>query len=135
VSTSHRVPRLAVWIGSALLFVVSPGKSGSQPPQEKKEGQESKQSGLTLQATRKIEFSTDEGTWISLDLSTDGRNIVFDLVGHLYSLSIDGGNAVPITSGFSFENQPRFSPDGKQIVYVSDRSGQRLDFERRWFRG
>jgi imidazolonepropionase-like amidohydrolase/Tol biopolymer transport system component len=123
VSPSHRVPRLAVCISAVLLCFASPGKSGSEAPQEKKEGPTSKPSGLSLEATRKIEFSTDEGTWISLDVSSDGRKIVFDLVGHLYSLGINGGNAVPITSGFSFENQPRFSPDCQQIVYVSDRSG------------
>ena len=60
---------------------------------------------------------------MSLDLSPDGKTIVFDLVGHLYKLPIEGGKAKAITSGLAFDRQPRFSPDGKHIVYVSDRSG------------
>ncbi len=119
MSAPHRALRLAVWGCSALLFTSVPGKAGAQPPaapQEKTEAQTSKQSGLSLHAARKIEFSTDEGTWVSLDVSSDGRSIVFDLVGHLYSLNIEGGNAVPITSGFSFESQPRFSPDIRNVV-------------------
>jgi Tol biopolymer transport system component/imidazolonepropionase-like amidohydrolase len=80
-------------------------------------------SGLPLKATRNIQFSTDEGTWMSLDVSPDGKAAVFDLLGHLYTLPINGGQAKVITGGISFERQPRFSPDGRHIVFVSDRSG------------
>jgi imidazolonepropionase-like amidohydrolase/Tol biopolymer transport system component len=80
-------------------------------------------SGLTLTPTRKVEYSTTEGTWVSLDVSPDGNTIVFDLVGHLYVMGIGGGAATAITSGMPFDSQPRFSPDGKRIVFVSDRSG------------
>ncbi len=79
--------------------------------------------GLTLTPTRKVEYSTTEGTWVSLDVSPDGKTIVFDLVGHLYVMGIEGGNATPITSGMAFDSQPRFSPNGKLLVFVSDRSG------------
>lgn len=60
---------------------------------------------------------------MSLDVAPDGNTLVFDLVGHLYTLPIQGGEAKQITSGLSYDSQPRFSPDGKHIVYVSDRSG------------
>ena len=60
---------------------------------------------------------------MSLDVSPDGRTLVFDLLGDLYTLPIGGGSATRITSGSGFDGQPRFSPDGRSIVFVSDRSG------------
>lgn len=78
---------------------------------------------LPLKSTRHIEFDTTEGTWMSLDLSPDGRTIVFDLLGDLYTLSIDGGDARRLTSGLPFDSQPVYSPDGAFIAFLSDRSG------------
>ena len=80
-------------------------------------------SDLPLIPTRPLKFTTDEGTWMSLDVSPDGKTIVFDLLGDLYTVPIGGGSATRITSGSGFDGQPRFSPDGKSIVFVSDRSG------------
>ncbi|MBK6485891.1 MAG: PD40 domain-containing protein [Gemmatimonadetes bacterium] len=78
---------------------------------------------LPLQPTRSLRFTADEGTWMSLDVAPDGRSIVFDLLGDLYSLPIGGGKAARLTSGTAFDAQPRWSPDGRSVVYVSDRSG------------
>jgi Tol biopolymer transport system component len=74
-------------------------------------------------AERRIEFDTDEGTWLSLDLAPDGRAIVFDLLGDLYVGDAAGGAARRITSGTAFDSQPVYSPDGRQIAYLSDASG------------
>ena len=41
--------------------------------------------------TREIDFTTTEGTWMSVDLSPDGSWLVFDLLGHVYRLSTRGG--------------------------------------------
>ncbi|MEZ4585129.1 MAG: amidohydrolase family protein [Gemmatimonadales bacterium] len=79
--------------------------------------------GLPLKPTRVARFTTSKGTWMSLDVSPDGSRIVFDLLGDLYTLPIAGGQATRISEGMAFDAQPRWSPDGRRIVFVSDRTG------------
>lgn len=64
-----------------------------------------------------------EGTWMSLDVSPDGRHIAFDLLGDIYEIPIAGGKARALASGHAWEMQPRYSPDGRHIAFTSDRTG------------
>ena len=73
--------------------------------------------------SHQITFDTTEGTFMSIDVSPDGESIVFDMLGDIYSLSIAGGDAVPVTSGRAWDQTPRFSPDGRHVYFVSDRKG------------
>ncbi len=72
---------------------------------------------------KEVAIDTDEGTWISLDVSPDGKEVVFDLLGDLYIMPIAGGEAKALTKGIAWDMQPRFSPDGEHIAFTSDRGG------------
>ncbi|WP_419949207.1 amidohydrolase family protein [Candidatus Palauibacter sp.] len=78
---------------------------------------------LPLRSARTASFTATEGTWMSLDVSPDGTTIVFDLLGDLYTMPIEGGEASPLLTGMAYEAQPRFSPDGESVAFISDRSG------------
>ncbi|TVQ59575.1 MAG: amidohydrolase, partial [Phycisphaerales bacterium] len=70
-----------------------------------------------------VTIDTDEGTWMSVDVCPEGREIVFDLLGNIYVMPIDGGEAKALTTGYAWDMQPRFSPCGKRIAFTSDRGG------------
>ena len=76
--------------------------------------------GLT---TRKVPIDTDEGTWMNVDVSPDGTRIAFDMLGDIYVMPIAGGAPQRIAEGLAYEQQPRWSPDGSRIAFVSDRGG------------
>ncbi|MGQ0650548.1 MAG: amidohydrolase family protein [Gemmatimonadaceae bacterium] len=79
--------------------------------------------GLSLKSERTIAFETTEGTYMDLDVSPDGRLIAFTLLGDLYTIPVGGGQATRLTSGMSYDIQPAWSPDGKSIAFLTDRSG------------
>jgi imidazolonepropionase-like amidohydrolase/Tol biopolymer transport system component len=74
-------------------------------------------------ATRKVSLAVDEGSWMNVDVAPDGRTIAFDLLGDIYTMPIEGGTPTRIAEGLAYEHQPRFSPDGRRIAFVSDRAG------------
>ncbi|HET7790974.1 MAG TPA: amidohydrolase family protein [Gemmatimonadales bacterium] len=113
---------------AAVLFLTAPqfALASAVPADTGKASTDSskkKSDELPLKTTRTLSFDTDEGTWLSLDVSPDGSTLVFELDGDLYSMPIAGGTATRLTSGPAFDSQPRYSPDGKHIVFLSDRSG------------
>jgi len=73
--------------------------------------------------SKSISIDTRSGTWISLDVSPDGNTVAFDLLGDIYILPMAGGEARAINSGMAWSMQPRFSPDGSEIAFISDAGG------------
>lgn len=85
--------------------------------------EDEKKKDLPLKGERTVDFTTDEGSWISVDVSPDGETIVFDLFGDLYTMPAEGGKAKRLTEGMAFDTHPRYSPDGRYLLFTSDRDG------------
>jgi len=78
---------------------------------------------LPIRPTRTIAFVTHEGTDMNVDISPDGKTLVFDLLGELFTVPAAGGNAMQLTRGLAINGRPVWSPDGEKIAYISDYSG------------
>lgn len=72
---------------------------------------------------KKVNISTDETTWSSLDISPDGKHMVFDMLGDIFIVDAKGGKAIALTQDFAWNIQPSISPDGTKIAFISDRDG------------
>ncbi|MFT7522154.1 MAG: Tol biopolymer transport system component, partial [Kiritimatiellia bacterium] len=70
-----------------------------------------------------VQFTVTEGTWTNLDVSPDGQTLAFDLLGHIYTVPLQGGRATALTTGHSWNMHPRYSPDGDALAFTSDRGG------------
>lgn len=96
-----------LWTSAALAEEEAPAWDVSAPPGPAQE----------------VSVDVTEGTWMSVDVSPDGEQLVFDLLGDLYLLPIAGGEATSLTEGMAWDMQPRFSPDGRSVAFTSDRAG------------
>src|SRR6187549_1351988 len=97
----------------------APSPSPAAPPKEAAKWDVNSAPGPKTTASLDVR----EGTWMTVDVSPDGKELVFDLLGDIYSLPFQGGEAKSLTSGAMWDMQPRFSPDGKLIAFTSDRGG------------
>ncbi|WP_192822039.1 amidohydrolase family protein [Rufibacter sp. LB8] len=116
------------WKKSVLLLctlglLTEPVLAQNAPAAQKDAPKKDEKKDLPLVSDRKIDINTTEGSWLALDVHPDGSKLIFSLLGDLYLLPMTGGKAEQLTEGMALDVQPRFSPDGKSLAFISDRDG------------
>ncbi len=111
-------PRINLIFGLFLLFNLNSSLAAEEAGEEEK-WDVNNPPGMS----KSISIDTRSGTWMSLDVSPDGKTIAFDLLGDIYTVPMAGGDARAINSGLAWSMQPRFSPDGSEIAFISDAGG------------
>jgi Tol biopolymer transport system component len=68
--------------------------------------------------------SQERPLWLRFPaISPDGSTLVFAYGGDLYRVPVEGGLATPLTVYQGTDFMPVWSPDGEQIAFASDRTG------------
>lgn len=80
-------------------------QAGSEKPEDKQKWDVNNPPGPRTT----VPIDTRTGTWMNLDVSPAGDEIVFELLGDIYSMPIAGGEAKALTSGIAWDMQPRYS--------------------------
>src|SRR6478735_6189336 len=78
---------------------------------------------LPIKPERTISFTTTEGSYMNIDVSPDGKQLLFDLVGDIHIVSSQGGKTRQLTHGIGLKSKPVWFSNGNTFSYMSDGSG------------
>ncbi len=80
--------------------------------------------------TSRVTLPKHEGEFMSdLSVTPDGRRFAYVVggavseVSRLWTITASGGDALPLTDGRTMVLSPTWSPDGRQVFYVSNQGG------------
>lgn len=69
-------------------------------------------------------FAAESPLWMRNSMiSPDGKEVCFTYKGDIYVVSSQGGRARQLTTNQAYDTRPMWTPDGKSILFSSDRAG------------
>ena len=74
-------------------------------------------------SSQQISLSLHQGTNMAAALSPDGRTLIIDLQGSLWTMPASGGTARRLTDEFMDARQPAWAPDSQRVAFQAYRDG------------
>lgn len=77
----------------------------------------------TVSGQQQISLTIREGTSMAAALSPDGRTLMIDLLGSLWTLPVSGGAARRVTDEYLDARQPAWAPDNRRVAFQAYAGG------------